>query len=134
MRQETYNKLETIIHSLHEFRDMLDDEAEHSACKTTGGLPGDIYRVTDVISRIINDLITTRDHMHKVEQLEKLNEKFQTSFPKTTGPAPESKTVVASKTVKELMENPNVSKIYVPEDKAKELGVLQECIPMGDRL
>ena len=128
MRQETYNKLETIIQSLHEFRDMLDDEAEYSACKATGGLPGDIYRVTDVISRMINDLIVTRDHMHKVEQLEKLNEKIQTSFPKTTGLAPESKTVVASKTVKdqfkELMENPNVRKIYVPEDKAKELGVV----------
>ena len=98
MRREIYNKLETIIHNLYEFRDMIDKEASYSACKATGRLPGDIYRVNDVLSKIINDLIVTREHMYKIEKLEKLNEYFQKNFPKTTNPISESKTVIVSET------------------------------------
>ena len=84
MQIETYNKLETIIHSLYEFADMIDKETSDSAGKI-GGLPGDVGRINNVVKNVIGDLQYTRDHMHNVDHMEKMNlERIENRLEKET--------------------------------------------------
>ena len=75
MKQETYNKLEDIIHALYNFTSMIDNEAKESAMGH-GGCPGDIIKINTVVFRIISDLKTTKTHMYNIDRFEKMNEKM----------------------------------------------------------